>query len=91
LYRLQGDLLALTGADHGQVEASLRRALDIACRQRARSLELRAAVSLARVWQRQGRLDDVRRLLRPLYAWFSEGFDTADLADARSLLDTLAA
>ena len=58
-------------------------------RQQARSLELRAAVSLARLWQRQGRLGEARQLLEPLYAWFTEGFDTADLVDARMLLEAL--
>jgi hypothetical protein len=89
LYRLRGELLALVGADDDQVEASFQRALQVARRQQARSFELRAAVSLARLWQRQGRTDQARQLLQPLYASFTEGFEAADLADARTLLKAL--
>ena len=88
-HRLQGELLALEEEDAEQVEASFQRALQVSRRQQARSLELRAAVSLARLWQRQGRLGEARQLLEPLYAWFSEGFDTVDLVDARALLAAL--
>ena len=88
-HRLQGELLALAGSDAEQVEASFQRALQVSRRQQARSLELRAAVSLARLWQRQGRPGEARQLLEPLYAWFTEGFDTADLVDARMLLEAL--
>jgi predicted ATPase len=88
-HRLQGELLTLAGSDAEQVEASFQRALQVSRRQQARSLELRAAVSLARLWQRQGRLGEARQLLVPLYAWFTEGFDTADLVDARTLLEAL--
>ena len=88
-HRLQGELLTLAGSDAEQVEASFQRALQVSRRQQARSLELRAAVSLARLWQRQGRLGEARQLLEPLYAWFTEGFDTADLVDARTLLEAL--
>jgi adenylate cyclase len=59
-------------------------------RQSAKSLELRAATSLSRLLQRQGKREDARRLLADVYAWFTEGFDTADLKDARTVLDTLA-
>ncbi len=55
----------------------------------ARSLELRAATSLARLWQRQGKRDEARALLAPVYDWFTEGFDTADLKDAKALLEEL--
>ena len=88
-HRLRGELLALEEEDAEQVEASFQRALQVSRRQQARSLELRAAVSLARLWQRQGRLGEARQLLEPLYAWFTEGFDTADLVDARTLLEAL--
>jgi len=57
---------------------------------RARSLELRAATSLARLWQEQSTLNEARDLLTPLYGWFTEGFDTADVKDAKALLDELA-
>jgi predicted ATPase len=68
----------------------LQRAHDIARRQEAKSLELRAAVSLAHLWQRQGKRDEARQLLAPIYGWFTEGFDTADLQEARALLEALA-
>lgn len=64
-------------------------ALAVAHRQQAKSLELRAATSLARLWQRQGRRDAARELLAPIYSWFTEGFDTANLQDARILLHEL--
>jgi predicted ATPase len=62
----------------------------VARRQQARALELRAALSLSRLWQQQGKRDDARALLAPIYGWFTEGFDTADLQEAKVLLDTLA-
>ena len=64
--------------------------LEVARRQQAKSLELRAAMSLARLWQRQGKRDEARVLLAPVYGWFTEGFDTADLQEAKALLATLA-
>ncbi len=73
-----------------QAEACFQQALDIARRQQAKSLELRAAMSLSRLWQRQGKRAAARELLAPIYGWFTEGFDTADLQDARALLDELA-
>jgi predicted ATPase len=71
-------------------EACFQQALDVARRQQARSLELRAAMSLSRLWQRHGKRDEARDLLVPLYGWFTEGFDTVDLQEARALLDELA-
>jgi predicted ATPase len=70
-------------------EASFRQALDVARRQEARSLELRAATSLARLWRGQGKVEAARDLLAPIYGWFTEGFDTADLKDAKALLEEL--
>jgi predicted ATPase len=67
----------------------LQRALDVARRQEAKSLELRAAMSLARLWQQQGRCAEARDLLAPIYGWFTEGFDTADLQEAKALLAEL--
>ena len=72
-----------------EAEACFQRALDVARRQEAKSLELRAAISLARLWQQQGKRAAARDLLGPIYGWFTEGFDTADLREARVLLDTL--
>jgi class 3 adenylate cyclase/predicted ATPase len=73
-----------------EAEAWLRRALDIAHRQEAKSLELRAAMSLSRLWQQQGKQDEARELLASIYGWFTEGFDTADLQEARALLEAWA-
>jgi adenylate cyclase len=67
----------------------LQRALAIARQQGAKSLELRAAMSLSRLWQRQGQGAAAHRLLAEIYGWFTEGFDTADLQDARALLEAL--
>ena len=71
-------------------EASLEQSIRIARRQQAKSLELRGATSLAQLWSDQGKRDQARHLLAPIYAWFAEGFDTSDLKDARMLLDELA-
>ena len=91
LHRLRAEiLLDLDTAAVDEPEALLHQALEIARRQQAKTLELRAATSLARLWQRQGKRDAARALLAPLYAWFSEGFDTLDLRSAKSLLAELA-
>jgi adenylate cyclase len=89
IHRMRGVLLTRSRAAPAEVEDCFRQALDVARRQAARSLELRAATSLARLWQGQGRADDARALLAPIYDWFTEGFDTADLKSARALLDEL--
>ena len=70
-------------------EACFQRALAVARRQTAKSWELRAAMSLSRLWQQQGKRDEARQLLAESYGWFTEEFDTADLQDARALLDAL--
>jgi predicted ATPase len=91
IYRLRGVLLLRqTGTPQAEAETCFRQALDIARRQQAKSLELRAALSLSRLWQRQGKRDDARELLAPIYGWFTEGFDTADLQEAKVLLEPLA-
>jgi len=72
-----------------EVAAWLQRALDVARRQQAKSLELRAAMSLARLWQPQGKREEACKLLAPIYGWFTEGFDTADLQEAKALLEAL--
>jgi predicted ATPase len=89
LYRLKGMLLQAVGGS-GEAEACFHQALDVARRQQAKSWELRAATSLARLWQQQGKRAEGRELLAPIYSWFTEGFDTADLRDARTLLSALA-
>ena len=81
---------AEVGQAQRYVVNAFRRALDIARRQEARSLEVRAAMSLSRLWQPQGKQAAARDLLAPIYGWFTEGFDTADLQEAKALLDTLA-
>jgi len=87
---LQGELLLLRPCpDTRQAEHCFQHALALACHQQAKSLELRAAISLSRLWQRQGKRDAARRLLAPLYGWFTEGFDTADLQEAKALLVAL--
>ena len=82
-------LLAQSSDNHTEAEASFQKALDISKHQEARSLELRAATSLARLWQQQGKRDEARKVLSEVYDWFTEGFDTADLKDAKALLDEL--
>jgi predicted ATPase len=89
VHRLRGELLLLHDADADEVEAALLRAIEIARSQQARSLELRATMSLARLRIRQGRSDDARGQLGEIYAWFTEGFDTADLQAAQVLLAQL--
>jgi predicted ATPase len=73
-----------------EAEAWFRQALDVARRQQAKSLELRAAMSLSRLWRQQGKRTEAYHLLKPIYGWFTEGFDTADLQDAKALLEALA-
>jgi predicted ATPase len=91
LYRLRGELLLQRSvAPPEEAEACFQQALDIACRQQAMSLELRAAMSLSRLWQRQGKRTEARDLPAPIYGWFTDGFDTADLQEAKALLEELA-
>jgi predicted ATPase len=88
--RLRGVLLLRqTGTPQAEAETWLQRALEVARRQEAKSLELRAAMSLARLWQQQGKRADAHALLAPIYGWFTEGFDTADLQEAKALLEEL--
>jgi DNA-binding winged helix-turn-helix (wHTH) protein/predicted ATPase len=89
-YRLQGELLLRQAdPDTAQAEACFQQALAVARRQQAKSWELRAATSLSRLWQQQGECTAARDLLVPIYSWFTEGFDTADLREAKVLLDEL--
>jgi predicted ATPase len=89
LYRLRGTVLAQTG-DAVEAASWLQRAIDTARSQEAKSLELRAATRLARLWRDQGRRTEAHDLLAPIYGWFTEGFDTSDLKEAEALLDDLA-
>ena len=89
LHRLKGELL-LARRDEGTAEASFHDAIEVARRQSARSWELRATISLVRLWQNQGRADEAHRQLAGIYEWFTEGFDTHDLKEAQALLDELA-
>jgi len=89
LYRLRGTVYAKIG-ENAEAASWLRRAVDTAQTQQARSLELRAATSLARLWADQGQRVEAYELLAPVYGWFTEGFDTPDLKDARMLLNGLA-
>jgi predicted ATPase len=91
LYRLQGELwLRQAIPDAARAERCFRQALAVAQRQQGKSWELRAALSLSRLWQRQGKQAEANPLLTPIYGWFTEGFDTADLQEAKALLDELA-
>lgn len=89
LHRLRGELLHAQGADSADVENAFRRALEIARVQQAKSIELRAATSLAALWLTQARAADARALLVPVYEWFTEGFDTPDLRAAQALIARL--
>ena len=92
LLRLKGELLVSHSiANRMEAETCLHQALDLASHQQAKSLELRAATSLARLWQQQDKHQEAYNLLAPVYDWFTEGFDTADLQVAKQLLDDLAA
>jgi predicted ATPase len=77
--------------DAAKVEAYFERALAVARKQQAKSWELRSAMSMARLWRDQGKRDEARDLLAPVYGWFTEGFDTRDLREAKALLDELSA
>jgi predicted ATPase len=87
--RLQGELRRQATPDEPQAEYCFHQALAVARRQHAKSLELRAAMSLSRLWQQQGKRTEAHELLAPIYGWFTEGFDTADLQEAKALLDEL--
>jgi predicted ATPase len=90
IYRLKGELLLQQVAGReGDAEVCFRKALNVARRQQAKSLELRAAISLGRLWQQQGKRQEARAMLEPIYGWFTEGFDTLDLQEAKALLEAL--
>jgi predicted ATPase len=88
ILRLKGWMLMRQGR-RTEAEAQLRASIECACQQQAKSWELRAAMSLARLWRDQGKVSEARELLAPVYGWFTEGFDTRDLKEAKALLDEL--
>jgi predicted ATPase len=90
VHRLRGELILSESADNGdEAQGCFERALQISRNQKAKSLELRAATSLARLWQQRGKRDKAFDLLGPIYGWFTEGFDTLDLKEAKALLDKI--
>lgn len=89
LHRLRGELLLAQGVDEQEVEVPFKEALEVARQQQARSLELRAAMSMSRLWHKHGQIDRARQLLSSVYGWFTEGFDTPDLQTAQALLIAL--
>ncbi|SDR49842.1 SAM domain (Sterile alpha motif) [Rhizobiales bacterium GAS113] len=90
VHRIAGEIALLSGEPNAaKAEAFFERALAIARKQQAKSFELRAAMSMARLWRDQGKQDKARHLLAPIYGWFTEGFDTLDLKEAKALLDEL--
>jgi predicted ATPase len=90
MHRVQGELLRLVpDGDEAGAEACFQKAREMAQAQHARTLKLRAATSLARLWQQQGKRQKAHNLLAPIYGWFTEGFETADLREAKQLLEAL--
>jgi predicted ATPase len=89
LYRMDGVLQLASGNSDSEAERCFKTAIEMAREQKAKLWELRAATSLAKLWQSQGKLKSARDLLAPTYAWFTEGFETKDLKDAKALLNTL--
>jgi adenylate cyclase len=89
IYRLKGELFQQDEDGRQKVEACFIKAIEVARAQQARSLELRATVSLARLWQQQGKVAEARQTLEEIYGWFTEGFDTVDLKEAGALLEEL--
>ena len=92
VYRLKGELLLQVSPAHQEeAEEHFQQALAVARRRQTKSWELRAATSLSRLWQQQGKRQEAHDLLAPSYGWFTEGFDTADLQEAKALLNALGA
>ena len=90
VHRVAGEIaLKSPEPDAAKAEAYFERALSVARAQQAKSWELRAAMSMARLWRDQGKRDEAHDLLAPIYGWFTEGFDTRDLKEAKALLDEL--
>jgi predicted ATPase len=92
IHRIAGEVALLSPEhDAAKAEGYFERALAVARQQQAKSWELRAAMSMARLWRSQGKSQQARELLAPVYGWFTEGFDTRDLKEAKALLEELAA
>jgi predicted ATPase len=92
VHRIAGDIALLSPEpDAAKAEAYFERALTVARKQQAKSWELRAAMSMARLWRDQGKVQQAHELLAPVYGWFTEGFDTLDLKEAKALLEEIAA
>ena len=90
VYRTAGEIASLASElNAAKAQAYFERALSVARAQQAKSWELRAAMSMARLWRAQGKRDEARELLAPVYGWFTEGFDTLDLKEAKALLRAL--
>jgi predicted ATPase len=89
MHRIQGELFR-TMQEISAAEVSFRQGIAVARRQNAKLFELRSAMSMARLWRDQGKQEEARELLTPVYGWFTEGFDTRDLKEAKALLDELA-
>ena len=89
VYRIAGEIRSSRRNRIPKAEVYFDRALEVARKQQAKSWELRAAMSMARLWRDQGKPQQARELLAPVYGWFTEGFDTLDLKEAKALLDQL--
>jgi predicted ATPase len=88
--RIEGELALKSPPDAAKAQAHFERALAVSRQQQAKSFELRASMSLARLWREQDKTQQARELLAPVYGWFTEGFDTRDLKEAKALLEELA-
>jgi len=90
LYRVKGEMLLQSKVPRmSEAKECFRQAIDIARKQRSKSLELRAVMSLSRLWQGKGKIEEARQMMAEIYGWFTEGFDTADLKEAKALLEEL--
>ena len=87
--KVQGPKSKVENSLESEAEGYFQKAIEIARRQQAKSLELRVAMSLSRLWQQQGKKEEARQMLAEVYGWFTEGFDTKDLQEAKALLDSL--
>ena len=89
LHRLKSEVMLVAGGHENEIEACFHQAIEISRHRQARSYELRATVSLCRLWQKQGKTEEARQMVQEIYDWFTEGFDTKDLQEAKALLEEL--